>query len=332
MNRFSGSTTLVHESRHVEGYRHAHCSHGSFHNQDLNTSGGCDTDYPSQGSYGVEAGFKLHIMKLTKDPVMKQQARTEAVNDMITRFNEFPWDLKPGILTLSRRHNIFKRHEPLTLSFFDGQNTTPINGMPTEDVVMTSRYGIPTFYGVDGKVQSYNYAPQLTDTLGTMAQDYRAKSTPSERSELLDVYYSPEYSCRLYTSALKCESASVQNQEVSMNLQLRSVKPYAIIEVSENYSSSVRRFLVDENGDRYELPAKRELLPRFTENNLVKANGSSVRILGLARMDRDTFYAIDDSKRLIQVVSGKWEKVSQLKGQKVDKMIPFTWSKRLEGL
>lgn len=337
-NAFTNSATLVHESRHVEGYRHAHCAHGTLKGQDLSTSGGCDTDYPSQGSYGIETGYKLDVMKLTKDDVLKQQARGEAVNDLINRFNELPWDLKSGVLAMSRDYNIFKRHEPLNLSFFDGQSAVSIKTLPAvnENVVMTSRYGSPTFYGTDGQVKSYVYSPAIADTTGTMAQDYRTKSTPSERNELLDVYYNAEYSCRLYTSVLKCESTTVDKQQLAMNVSLASIKPFAIIEVSNNSSwgeISITRYLVDENGDRYKLPAKKADIVSFTANNLVKEDISGDdRVLGLATTDDGSVFAISDSKQMIQPNNRKWEKVPQYKGQRVEKLIPFTWSQRLESL
>ncbi len=337
-NAFTNSSVLIHESRHVEGYSHAHCAHGTLKGLDLDISGGCDTDYPSQGSYGIQTGFKLDVFNLTKDDVLKQQARSEAVDDLINRFNELPWDLTSGVLTMSRDNNALKRPEPLSLSFFDGQKAVSIQALPAvnEDIVMTSRYGLPTFYAVDGQVTSYVYSPVIVNTTGTMAQDYRTKSTPSERNALLDVYYNAEYSCRLYTNALKCESTTEDNQPIVMNVSLASIKPFAIIEVSGDSSlgeTSITRYIVDENGDRYKLPSKKADIVSFTANDLVKEDISDDdRVLGLATTDDGSVFAINDAKQLIQPNNRKWEKVPQYRSQRVEKLIPFTWSSRIENL
>jgi len=334
-NKYSAMTTssfLIHEARHVEGYDHAYCNHGSFKNRDRSSGGACDRNYATQGSYGIEAGYKIHIMNVAKDPVIKQQARAEAVGYLLNRFNELPWDLKPGILAQSQKQGLFKRKESQALTFFDGQKTLSLKNLANipADAVMTSRAGLPIFYTNNGQVKSYIYDHQLADTPGTMAEDYRLKSTPAERNELLDVYYGDGFACRLYQQNIVCESSNNDGKVFSLKMALNSITPFSIVAVPGKTPADLRVYLLDENGERFQLPSNIEELKRFNENKILKVNGTNGRMLGLALTDSNQVYALNTEKKLMRQTETRWELVPQLKGHVVEKIIPFTWSKKLE--
>src|SRR3989338_113006 len=84
---------LVHEARHTEGYSHVSCKHGPYSGY-----GACDSSVEKGGSYGVGFEFYLKISKseeISKE--VRQEARGEAVVDLLERFIELPLDLRAGL-------------------------------------------------------------------------------------------------------------------------------------------------------------------------------------------------------------------------------------------
>ncbi|MBC7466987.1 MAG: hypothetical protein H7256_13445, partial [Bdellovibrio sp.] len=90
------SYILLHEARHIDGFGHTKCEHGALGKYDASSlgSGGCDPDFETQGSYGIGAAFLLDIYQAATDPVEKQAARSNAVIDLMQRFNKLPLGLK----------------------------------------------------------------------------------------------------------------------------------------------------------------------------------------------------------------------------------------------
>lgn len=321
---FSGSEVLIHESRHVEGYGHAFCNHGYFKEKDLYVNGACDQTYNEQGSYGVAAGYKIHVAKTAKDAAIKQEARASAIDDLISRFNEFPWDLKPGLVTMTQRPGFFHRDKSREVSFFDGQNVVPMFKVP-DQTIMADRFGIPSFYYPNGQVKSKSYDPQMTDTLGTFAEEYRKQLTPAQQDDVLDIQYGLQYSCQLYSRVLKCGSGSDKNVEIN----LADKRPVAL--VPEGNFEDIRFLLITEDGSAYRLP---QTIDDFMlqQSDGLQLTTTSTDVISQTETLGNREYYVTDSSHLMVKENYKWERVEQYKNKKLQKIIPFVWSKKLESL
>lgn len=312
ISTYQRATSLVHEARHIDGYPHADCTHGSMFAFGAGR-GACDTDFPLQGSYGVEAGFNIFVAKSAADPVLKQQARAEAIDLLVNRFNTYPWDLKEGILAQEFSGDI---------SFLDGKTKSFLfKGLSA--AILTARLLTPTFFTFDGDVKSVDYSESmLTDTPGSFAEDFRKKTTPAQRSELLAVKYSINYVCQLYTTYLYCED------EGSQTISFSNIEPLALLQTSDLKSPVV---LIDRNGAAYQLPAK------ITEGDWseagLKRSTSGMVLLSVAKIGRAQF-GLSKSNQVMQYSDNqkRWVEVPVYRTERFRNMVPYIWSQKLQEL
>ena len=315
---------LVHEARHTEGFAHAGCLHGPYEKFDRNTkeiSRSCDATYEEQGSYGVGTGFLLNVYHGTSNEMLREEARANIVQDLITRFNKLPLDMKAGAL-------LHKKDGAVT--FFDGIKET--SKLAPKTRVMTLAEQWPTFFTEGGSVKSYKYSKELSETRGGYARSYRELRTHEERESLLDVFYGESMSCLLDTKRISCVRLDDQGNQTVANISFQSIRPLKILPV-ENLDGEDQLFLVDEKAYLYELPPISAGFTSLTEKDLHRSEHpapfiSTGYVAGIS-------YGLNLNGDLYSynLKRQKWQTVAPLKQQKIKKILaPFYWSPQLQDL
>jgi hypothetical protein len=116
-----------------------------------------------------------------------------------------------------------------------------------------------------------------------------------------------------------------------MNVSVGAIRPYAILEIRAENFRFPERYLVDEDGGHYQLPETTYAMDSFTERDLVKESYGRIEgALGFARVFPGKVYMINNSHQLMSINGSKRALVPQFQGRKVQRIIPFIWSKKLE--
>lgn len=326
------SYILLHEARHIDGFSHVPCTHGTHRKsdaEDRDGSGSCDSTYEYQGSYGVAAGFMGEIAKFSQDPVQRQQARSTLVVDLIQRFNELPLDIKPGLLAQTNEGEI---------SFFDGSQRTSLLKLPHPQVLLTLRGDLPTFFDPDGSVTSFVFSPTLIETKGDYAWNYAKSYSYSERQSLKDVYYGDlhDYSCLLFDSKIRCGDNFANDPDIEISLG--SLQPLQFL-ISEN-SVLVNKetlYIATAEGALYPLPPTWSDFKIWSQEARWESSAEKFYLSSLVSIapNNSLEYAVDFSGRLMKFTprTKKWSEVEEFKGAQLQKIVgPFFWSQKLEDL
>jgi hypothetical protein len=315
---------LVHEARHTEGFDHAGCTHGPFEKFDRNTnenSRSCDATYEEQGSYGVGTGFLLNVYHGSNNEMLRQEARANIVQDLTTRFNKLPLDLKVGILL---------HQQDGTVSFFDGKKQASTLALHTR--VLTYSQERPTFFSEDGSVKSYTYSKQLTDTSGPYAQSYRDLSSHAEQESLLDVFYGETMSCLLFTKKISCVRLDEKGERIVTDIPFNTIRPLQI-QVIETVEDDKQLLLVDQQGYTYSLPKNSIGFTKLTEVDLPRSEKPAPFIGTSYAAGTNYGLSLAGGLYSYNMDRQKWQLVSPLKKQKFKKILaPFYWSQQLQEL
>ncbi len=115
------AATLVHEARHLDGYRHVDCKRGLYSLQPGN--GACDSSYELKGSYAINVDFYLKVASTSSvSPALRQFAKSNTLYYLTERFNALPGDLKDGLFLTNMDNQV---------SFFDGTSNPAIKTLKT---------------------------------------------------------------------------------------------------------------------------------------------------------------------------------------------------------
>lgn len=198
--------TLLHESRHVNGFKHQLCKTGMAKSESFYA---CDDTYAEYGSYGIGAEFNIRASRTPSLPeAFRAEARATAILTLMNNFNELPVGITEGVYGQSETNKIF---------FLDTKAASLVSSSPQEGILI-SRVGTPTFYdAVAGTVKTLISENNVSDTPGTFAENFR-KTEISRRKELVDIGYTPEYSCQLYEKDLLCVNSSSNKESATIIL------------------------------------------------------------------------------------------------------------------
>lgn len=309
------SAVLVHEARHTEGYEHDLCLHGPYAKNDL-PYGACDSSFEAQGSYGIGAGYVLNVYQGTKNEALRQEARANIVDDLITRFNKFPLEIQPGAL-LQKENGV--------VSFYDGKNH--VLSQLKNLKVMAIRDIFPVYFGNDGSVKTYSFSKTLKDSLGAFAKWYREKTTPAQHNSLLDVYYG-SISCLLFEKSLHCGIGDPNAKDV--DIALNDIRPLRLFSDETGTVLSI----LDEDGVLHALPLNYSELIDATESDF-QIISEPMEIMSRSDLDKNAAIAVKLDGSLVytpDAVNKPWSPLKEFKGQKFLKVMPFLWSQKLENL
>jgi hypothetical protein len=316
---FTMSSTLVHEARHVEGYNHARCNHGLMA---VTGSAACDPDYQDyKGSYATGTEYEIKISYSTEvSDLLRQQARSRAVVGLLERFNKLPLGMKTGALLQTDKGSVL---------FFDGEQATEIMRVP-QDSILTTRSSLPTFFDrLNAQVQSYIFGGVFITTAGEYAESFRRKFSAQERTDLLDVSYSGDYSCLLFKDKIRCGADSDPDVEIS----LAGLDPVQFV-------SSPNSVLVPKNalniatrdGAIYNLPVYWADLQKLPQGALpLDPDLKNVVSLGPWLANQEIAVTTDGQVMVYTPDNRSWNKAQNLPQESYLKlMAPYYWSPRLE--
>jgi len=267
------SSILIHEARHLDGYDHTLCKHRNsikvdYKKKSSESSGTCDTDFPSQGSYGFQVTYLLDLYSKSENKVEKQIARSDAITELLSHFNTLPLDIKSGKLEVDKNG---------TATFVDKNDnlkgpytrTTLFHLGPTIKSV-SMLWNNPIFFDETGAVTSYNYSQNLEAAVGPTADYYRINFSNEDYKDLLDIVYKKywsEYGCFLFTSHLLCMDP--WNKDLVVNIPLSKIQPEGFT-IVENFASKYDLvYLKDRQGNQYRLPHSFKSLQKTTEESLL---------------------------------------------------------------
>lgn len=283
---------FVHESRHVDGYRHSNCERGPL----AGAGAACDPSYSTQGSYAVGVEYKLRISKHPAlDPALRENARMLAFTDLFQRFNDGTMGMESRLVLADENGQNYQ---------FDGENLEPIaGGMPGQ--VLTTRSGSNIFFDpATGSAKSF-YLSRWSDALGKLARDYRAGLFGVAQRQLLDAAYQRDYACLLFPKELKCFDGSADATDY-ITVPLQKIRPKALFYSGD--STLVKPgtlFLVSEENELYELPAESKALTQGEASFQLSASPAEyLRVFTLPDMGEGE-YAISLQGHLLYTKAGK---------------------------
>lgn len=96
---------FVHEVRHLDwnDFGHVPCQVGP-----LKGEFACDSNYEQRGSYGIHTEFAVRLSRTEKvAKELREEARAEALNNFIERFNTMPLGLEPGVYAQTKDKRLY---------------------------------------------------------------------------------------------------------------------------------------------------------------------------------------------------------------------------------
>jgi hypothetical protein len=85
------ATVIVHEARHMDGYKHVKCTHGLYKSFSFPE---CDVSFEEQGSHAYAMSYLLRLHNTLKDKDDKFRVRTLIAQSIEYSFNNVPFGLK----------------------------------------------------------------------------------------------------------------------------------------------------------------------------------------------------------------------------------------------
>lgn len=316
--------TLVHEARHTNGFEHVDCSRGPF----TRATGSCDDTYSRKGAYAVGVEYKIKLSQNEKvDPILRAGARSLAVADLFSRFNEVPFGFKEMAVLQDQRGGLHS---------FDGRSLTQLSEGSLRQI-LTDRYGSPTVFDPDlGKVKSY-FLSEAIDTSGEIANTFRASSA-SAKKDLIDVLYIDEYCCFVSQQGLLCTSNSVADigKDTDAHISLSRIHPLGFVYMSK--SSLLKNqvpYLVGDDGYLYEMPKTFAELQNATEADFRPSSRPRdlLKVAAVSNNGNEEYVLSREGQLLVTTKGEKGLKPILLPNIRFRSLVsPVIWSNRLHDL
>jgi hypothetical protein len=272
LSKLSIAQIFTHEARHVDGkgFKHVHCEKSILRKFD---SLMCDTDLSSQGAYAVGVEFNRKFYRnLKNDPALRQLARSQALLDIIQRFNTLPLGIKEGALL---------QDQAGVLSFFDGQRLEFVRrGHQSDLLVKDDDY--PWIYNLEsGVTKSIFPAARVNNTEFESAQAYlkplsadqvpftlgqqRLNETISRKEllELRGVYHGGDI-CYLLATRLLCRTTD----DALLELRFHRFKPARLIVSSVPGALPAAVAILDTDMKLHPLPQDIKTLGKISDADL----------------------------------------------------------------
>lgn len=308
---------LIHEARHVDGFKHVACKQG--YNQDIEFDA-CDETYQEQGSYGIGVGFLFQVYFGTKNEAVKQQARSEAIQNVLNNFNKSPLGLVNGGLFLDTDD---------TVSFFDGKTETQLGSFTNPIATISFIDNVPYIFFKNGDITRYDFTREWALREGTLKDSYN-KLSQQERNELLDILTNSSEYCFLSPSRVQC-SAEGENRFREFNFS--QIVPMKFVSKNTYYASDI--IVLGADRKSYQLPTSADFA-KFKESDL-RVRQSAHRypeVTSYAEMENGTVVGVSSDGFMLEKAkdSQKWTRSKAFGDYKFKKIMPYKWSKKLEDL
>lgn len=301
--------TLIHESRHVDGYEHQICEQGTRKGESV-----CDQSFEERGAYGVAAEFNVRLSRTSGvDPVMRAEARTNAVATLLDRFNQLPLGIKEGVFAQAQDRRL--------LFLADKTVSTVMNETPAG--IMVLRYGLPSWFSAEeAQFTSFNLTNQFINTDGALADEFRSTLSATQRFSIKDIYYG-YFICPLREGHLKCYSGE---SEIVLDLPGK-----ALGFLSFENSLGVQM----ENGDIYVFPKDWESIKSYKNiSDLTRIQGQIPYRSYVWWKEGISFVLPEDGiLRASKDADGLAHPIEAIQGLRFDRVVgPALWSKKLKEL
>lgn len=301
---------LIHEARHVDGYPHSDCRRGNM----KGFAGACDNKYSDGGSYGVGAEFDVRVSRTEGiDPVLRSEARANAVDSLFNRFNRLPLGLADGIFAQTDKRGLY---------FVGPEKTTEVLAETPSGILM-NRWGTPAWFDADkAEAMGRDNLGNMGPTAGTLAQAYRTTYSPEQRKALVDLYYGTEYACQLFETEVKC---GADKEEIAYALP---GKPVGFVTYEKYLGINF------EDGSIYILPTKFE---DYKNKNMSKwqVGRAASPYRFYVSLDSDFGISLESDGRLRTTdgIKQKGKLIPDLEAYRFEKIIgPVIWSPKMREL
>lgn len=189
------ATIIVHEARHMDGYKHVKCSHGLYKSLSYPE---CDVSYEEQGSHAYALSYMIRLHNILKDKNEKFKIRRQVTQSVEYSFNNAPFGLKKGGLMLDSRNRIL---------FDDGSHISVIKEFKDNITSLVINLGYPLVLHEDGSIEAYTFSDEWNFVAGPLIDTYQ-KLDKDTRSKILDTYIDDQETCFLFPSKIMCAATN----------------------------------------------------------------------------------------------------------------------------
>ena len=233
---------MLHEARHADNKIHDKCAYGPL---SMTAAKACDKTIEYEGSYAVSTEFYLAAMREPSlTPAQRQQARSQSIAYLVSRFNKLPKDLSFVGVMYPAAGGAY---------VYDGQRETKIiSQLPAGFEVVTESL-LPTFINkLTNKTRTYDFkGDRMNEWPNQLTNwDQKHNETFVDRANIGNM------SCFLFTHRLACWSIEKFENTVWNFNDLEAVRFMVLDNSLINKGSGSTAYIVKKDGHVLTLPMK----------------------------------------------------------------------------
>lgn len=310
----TNAQTLVHEARHIDGFRHVECDHGFFSEKDNRA---CDNNYLEQGSFGIALGYNFLVYFGTKNEAVKQTARALIVLESLHNFNSPPLGLVKGGVFLDDQN---------MLSFYDGSQEYRFAEFTDDTAALSLSIGIPYVFFKNGNVVKYAFTRKWHLQDNKFSRAYQ-KLSSSDRNSVIDALTGEE-NCFLLPDTVKC----LDRDDTITSMDVSSLKPTRFFSFYHREDQAIRVYTGE--GAIYYLPGSILFKELSLKDGFLTNDFHYPEVTSFAKMENGKIMGITPKGFMVEkkTKDAPWTRAKVFGDYTFKKIVPFYWSKRLEDL
>ena len=298
--------TLLHEARHMDGFKHVTCSHGVY----TNKTGTCDQTHSEKGAYYFDSEYSALIAKYGKNisPVVKEIAANEAVFTLLNHFNIMPQiNYGPHVLAQTTEGKVFAFNERLDFkSIFNIPNYTIFDR------------GNRHYYAYDEKAKEIleldPYRKRFLPAGQSFASNYM-KNNLSDRPSIKDMFY-PETEKEGFALILD-DYISYQrlwNEQKKNFMSLKAFRPGSsplrFLHYSLCKGQAGDLFFQTENGKYFQITGSSP-----AQENVIETNNCNTRFKNIINLGKKMIGLNNEGQLMVQE-NNQWLPIKQAASMK----------------
>lgn len=306
---------IVHETRHMDGYKHVKCSHGLYKSLSFPE---CDVSFEEQGSHAYALSYMLRLHNTLKDKDDKFIVRTLISELVENSFNNVPFGLKKGGLMLDSKNRVL---------FFDGSDISVVNEFKDKITALALDLGYPLVLHQNGFIQAYTFSDKWSFVAGPLTDNYQ-KLDDDTRGKILDVYIDNGEKCYLLPTEILCAG-----KEGFVKFTFDGISPVAFYDAPDMSKYSLMR-IKDKKGRVFVIPGS--ILFNSDNKNFNSAFEDIKHFLepdvsSYAECENGDLIGVGaEGTVVVKNKDSKWKVDDRFNGVTVKKIIPYYWSKQLQ--
>ncbi|MFG6091447.1 hypothetical protein [Enterobacter soli] len=309
------ATIIVHETRHMDGYKHVKCSHGLYKTLSFPE---CDVSFEEQGSHAYALSYMMKLHNTLKDKDDKFRVRALIAQSVEYSFNNVPFGLKKGGLMLDSKNRLL---------FFDGNDISVVNEFNDKITSFVLNLGYPLVLHQNGSIQAYTFSEKWNFVAGPLTDNYQ-KLGVDTRDKILDVYIDNGEKCYLLPSEIICAS-----KDSFVNFKFDGISPAAFYNAPDMSKHALMR-VKDKSGRVYVIPGS--ILFKSDDKNYNSAfedkkHSLEPDVSSYAECENGDLIGVDaEGTVVVKSQDSEWKVDDRFNGVTVKKIIPYYWSKQLQ--